>query len=81
MQIFESAVIKKVELALDKFEFVVKQAKDLLDCRINLLLAEISATMPLDLSNCRVLSVDAFLQNLTSILPSTTVELNMYVAL
>eukprot|EP00108_Taenia_solium_P009032 TsM_000496300 transcript=TsM_000496300 gene=TsM_000496300 len=69
--------IKKVELALDKFEFVVKQARDLLDCRINVLLAEMSTTLPLDFSNCRALSVEAFLQDLTSILPSTTVELNM----
>ncbi|VDM30983.1 unnamed protein product [Hydatigera taeniaeformis] len=73
---FES-FIKKVELAIDKFEFVVKQTKDLLDCRINALLTEMSTMLPLDLSNCKALSVEAFLQNLSTILPSTTVELNV----
>ncbi|KAL5105018.1 hypothetical protein TcWFU_009077 [Taenia crassiceps] len=69
--------IRNVELALDKFEFVVKQTKDSLDCRINVLLAEMSTALPLDLSNCRALSVEAFLQDLTAILSATTAGLNM----
>nr|CDS18170.1 dynein heavy chain [Echinococcus granulosus] len=69
--------IKKVALSLDKFELVVKQARDLLDCRINVLLTEMLTVLPLDLRDCKALSIEAFLQNLTSVLPSTTVELNM----
>ncbi|VUZ42500.1 unnamed protein product [Hymenolepis diminuta] len=68
--------IKDVEVALDKFEFVMKQTKDILECRIKVLLAEMSTISPLDINSCSDLSVDEFLQRLRGITPSISAELN-----
>ena len=68
--------MKHVDVALNNFEFVVKQANDILDCRINVLLAEMSTLSPINMGNSKAISMDEFSQKVFSILPSTEEELN-----
>ncbi|VDO04030.1 unnamed protein product [Rodentolepis nana] len=66
--------IKNVGVTLDKLEFVVKQTKDILECRIDVLLTEMSTISPMNISSCSDLSVDDFVQRLAKFIPSTSAE-------
>lgn len=71
--------MKRVDVSLNNFELVVKQAKDILDCRIKVLLAEMSNLSPINMTDCKAISMNEFSQKISSVLPSTEEELNRYI--